>query len=102
MADEPLPEHRVAITVFVTAAGVDALDAAHVAECAVRQTIWTATGSDRKRPPLTILAKIRLNTYPVQVVRVMETGMAAGNGYLWTSPTAKPFREFGDEETNRA
>lgn len=99
MADEPLPEHRVAITVFATVAGVDALDAASIAALAIRQAIWAATGEDRRRMPLTIPSKFRDEERPVRIAVVMESGMAAGNGYVWTQPTAKAFREFGSEQT---
>lgn len=92
-ADEPLPEHRVAITVFATTCAVDSLDAAHIATLAIRQAIATAAGNGSLAFPQAIPAKFRDESRPVQVVGAMETGTAAGNGYLWTAPTSKAFKE---------
>lgn len=80
--------HRVAITVFMEAPGADALDASYVAALAVRQ----AFGSRNLK------CHLRDQVVPVTVAHVAETGAAAANGYLWTQPTAKAYREFPPAE----
>lgn len=42
-------------------------------------------------------------TFQVRIHDVVEAGVAAGNGYLWTRPTSKAFRQYswqfdGDED----
>lgn len=93
MADEPLPEHRVAITVFATTTGVNVRDAANVARAAIRQAIAAASESPAPGFPLDIPVAFRDECRPVQIVGVMETGAAAGDGYLRIVPTARAFRE---------
>lgn len=90
--DADLPVHRVPVTVFTTVRGVDYRDAAHVAEYAVRHAL---AGAPLTRLPVEIRFKTNAHDVPVQVEDVMETGMAAGNGYLWVEATSKAYRERG-------
>lgn len=77
-------EFDVAVVVFARAAGADASDAAHRVERAVQD----AVGQERPLPHRQDTVKGRV----VRFINVMEVGMAAGNGYLWTRPTIKAFR----------
>jgi hypothetical protein len=77
-----LPEQRVAITVFVTVPAIDERDAAAIAEYAIRDTL-----NDQQ------IVTVRNEARTVRIVDVMDTGMAAGNGYLWLHPTPKSYRE---------
>jgi hypothetical protein len=43
-------------------------------------------------------ATIMGNERSVRVVDVVGVGMAAGNGYLWTEPTTKAWRQAGVSE----
>lgn len=90
-ADDPeLPVQRVSVTVFVTVRGVDALDAGSIAEVAIRRALLAArTNPDEFVVPCPMRTGVR----PVRIHKVMETGMAAGNGYLWTDVTSKAYRE---------
>lgn len=67
---------------------MDRIDAGHVAVAAVRQARGRAVVGDN-----TITAAFRDENRPVRIAQVMETGTAAGNGYLWTEPTSKAFIE---------
>lgn len=83
--------HRVAVVVFVEAEGADERDAGNGAELAVRQ----ALAGPRLGLPADITLKMANRPdEAMTVVDVMEVGMAAGNGYLWTRPTSKAFREY--------
>jgi hypothetical protein len=89
MNDE-LSEHRVPVTVFTTVRAVDYADASRVAEVAVRQ----ALSNERLAAlPLEIRFVSRDHDVPVQVHHISETGIAAGNGYLWVEPTSRAYRE---------
>lgn len=84
--------YRVAITVFAEVEDcADELDAAYIAEVAIRQQ-FNADG--KPRVPAKISARTRRAEIPVEVVKVIETGMAIGNGYLRTEPSSKAFREM--------
>lgn len=90
-----LSEHRIAVTVFCTTRAVDYSDACSIAEMAVRHTLQgRRPGEVPKRLPADIALHIRGETIPVQVHDVKETGIAAGNGYLWTQATPKAYREL--------
>jgi hypothetical protein len=89
--NEELPEHRVPVTVFTTVRAVDYADAARVAEVAVRQAL---SGQRLTRLPVEIRFVTRDHDVPVQVHGISETGIAAGNGYLWVEPTSKAYREL--------
>lgn len=75
----------VAITVFAQAEGCDAGDAAYNAAAAIRQAC--SEGG-------MIHATFRDDRVPVRVVKVMETGAAAGNFYLCVAPTPKAFAVY--------
>lgn len=94
MSDSELEEHRVAVTVFCVAPGVDEVDASLVAEAALRRVLTEATGT-RVGHECVIEAPFRDFPRHVRVVDVMDIGVAAGNGYLWTRPTGKAYRERG-------
>lgn len=94
VGEQRMPLHRVAVTVFATVRAVDQHDADSVVEVAVRQ----ALGTDRMRLPTLIRARSAHSEADVLVHHVTETGRAAGNGYLWTEPTSKAFRERGGTE----
>lgn len=85
-------EFRVPVTVFTTVRGVDFRDAAAIADVAVRTAIRSAAVDDEPDCTLHVEHR-RLGTLKVRVHHVMETGMAAGNGYLWTEATPKAYRE---------
>jgi hypothetical protein len=82
--------HDVAIVVFMRAPGVDARDAASRAEMALRRAV-------RQEGRASTLPDHGHNGtgQAMPVVDVMEVGAAASNGYLWTRPTRKTFREHG-------
>lgn len=86
-------KHKVAIVIFCEAEGVDELDASTVAERAI---MFKLTDGKFRQAKLGITFGIeKKTTRDVTVVKAMDAGLAAGNGYLWTSPTSKAFREFG-------
>lgn len=92
MADrDELEAFRVPVTVFTTVRGVDFRDAAAIAEVAIRNTLRDAATGEQKAT--LCVEHRRLGTLEVQWHKVMETGMAAGNGYLWTETTSKAYRE---------
>ena len=92
MADrDELEAFRVPVTVFATVRGVDFGDAAAIAEVAVRNTL-RAAGTGEEKATLCVEHR-RLGTLEVQVHKVMETGMAGINGYLWTEASSKAYRE---------
>jgi len=95
--------HQVAVTVFCVAEGADYVDAGSHAAMAIRKAL---SGEQVAPMPYAlepvVLYPGRANEWslePVVVHDVMETGMAAGNGYLWLRPTVKSFprREADDE-----
>ncbi len=88
MADRDDEEFQVSVTVFATARGVDAGDAASLAEMAVRTALRNAAVDGEL-----LVEHRRLGTLKTRVNKVIETGMAAGNGYLWTRATSKAYRE---------
>lgn len=84
---------RVAVVVFCEVDTESQEDAEVVAALAVRRGL-TKTGAPNEWP-----ADLSVDAYghhfPVRAVRALEVGMAAGNGYLWTAPTWKAYREGG-------
>lgn len=98
---------RVAVVVFCEAPGVDDRDAGTLATIAVRKALGAGGRLGPDLEPITVTfynpdQTIRREP-TVQPVDVMEVGLAAGNGYLWTRTTSKSFRENGrDEETDDA
>lgn len=83
--------HRVAVTVFASAPGVDEIDAGHIAVAAIRHVLRAAR--DPERDDLVISAPLRTGPVPIRIHRVMETGTAARNGYLWVRTTGQAYRE---------
>lgn len=94
-------KHRIAITVFCVAEGVDEIDAGHAAEFAVRK----ALGQGQPRPTPYNLDPVILSPgtprerslTPVEVHDVIDTGVAAGNGYLWLRPTIRAYHTTDEQ-----
>jgi len=82
-------EYRVPVTVFCTVNARDYRAAAGFAEIALRQQI---AGNPLLEPPVDIVARVAGHETVVKVSDVMETGTAAGNGYLWTQATPKAYQ----------
>jgi hypothetical protein len=80
-----LPRHRVAVVVFAEVEATDACDASYIVEQTLHQL--------GAYPTAVINTKLRaeLPARNVTVHRVMDAGMAVGNGYLWLEPTLKAF-----------
>lgn len=77
--DTEIGQHVVAVTVFVNAQGVDDLDAANVAEYALRQVFETS-------PTMTIQTHAGYDR-TATVLDVAEVGTALRNGKLAVRPT---------------
>lgn len=88
-----MSRRRVAVVVLADVEAVDDMDAANAVSLAVRAKL---AGSARVSLPieLPIPLKRRATSRP-GVVDVMDLGMAAGNGYLWTYPTHAAWRDRG-------
>lgn len=82
---------RAAVTVFIeTDHEGDAADAAQLFRIALHRAIGGNTLTIQ--PP-------NWKTINITIHDAMETGMAAGNGYLWLEPTSKAFpRRDEDKE----
>lgn len=97
--------HRLAITVFVDVQteSDDYVDAAHVAEITIRRALAKQTAPKvypQSTPFELDRVKVRPNGTelpPVRVHDVVETGMAAGNGYMWMRPTKVAYRAADDD-----
>lgn len=87
-----LSRHRVAVTVFATVESVDERDGGHILTYAVRRALRSALDEAGHLP-----FESSSGTRTVRVHDVMDTGMAAGSGYLWLAPTSKAFRETGGD-----
>lgn len=84
-------KHRVAVVVFCEVDTETLEDAEIVAALAVRRKL---AGHGSLAPlPADISTDAYRHHFPILAVRVMEAGIAAGNGYLWTHPTSKAFLE---------
>jgi hypothetical protein len=82
--------YRVAIAVFVEVEGVSEHDAGTAGMLAIRQALCDGKlGSF----PREVEYRAMDCQHTAKIVDVIEVGMAAGNGYLWTRPTSKAFRE---------
>jgi hypothetical protein len=103
----PRQRHRVAVVVFCETEGVDYHDAGTGAVMAIEHALnggeTGATGhaalarvasGDDNPPRVGFIRKDGLRVM-ADVHDVMEIGMAAGNGYLWTHPTRKAFPREG-------
>jgi hypothetical protein len=101
MSREDLEQYNVVIAVFVQATGVDYGDAAAIAQMALRRALVTANTSDGDQ--ITIDATFRDQPGDITIAGLKEVGVAVGNGYLWTQPTSKIYREQGlEREDNEA
>ena len=82
-------EFQVAVTVFVTARGVDQAEAQHDAESAVRHALRSVAveHSVLETPHRTG------GSFRVRVHKVMDTTTAGINGYLEVRPTNRAYRE---------
>ena len=81
---------RAAVTVFIeTDHEGDQIDAGIL----FKRALFSALGGNKLsiHPPNWKLVNIAIH-------EVMETGMAAGNGYLWMEPTSKAFPRPDNQE----
>lgn len=90
---EELPLIRVPITVFASVRAVDEVDAGFIAVAAMRCAFKTSS-IQGYGAPLTIQVQLKGDWLPVHIHQLMETGMAAGNGYLWTHASSKAYRDY--------
>jgi hypothetical protein len=94
MSEEPLPKHRVALTVFATVEGVDPRDAADSFERMLRDRLPRDGRLEFTMPTIgdeTI-------TKQGKVILMMDTGTALRNGYLTAGPSSAAWRTFGHED----
>lgn len=84
--------YRTATVVIAEAEGVDQHDAEMAAQIIIRNKL-----ADRGKLPVGLGFNLRSSTLDAEIIDVMDLGMAAGNGYLWTYPTLKAWREIGRE-----
>jgi hypothetical protein len=89
-----LPEHQVAMVVFTTVRAVDALDGEGIARVAIQQAFKSAASEEHDR--LTLMAKFRSGTVPVEIHHVMDLGVAGGNSYVWIQPTNRAYPRVED------
>ena len=85
--DHGLEEHRDAVTVFLTAPGINRRDSTAIAEDAVGQTLTYAsssTGEIHARTP-------DGRTFPARVHAVHDTSRAISDDYLRLEPTSKAY-----------
>jgi hypothetical protein len=90
---EELQEIRVPITVFASVRACDFGDAAYIAIGAIRRALKTCSIESDHPARLTTHVEINGEWINVHIHKLMETGCAAGNGYLWTETSAKAYRE---------
>ncbi len=77
---------RAAVTVFAEVNdAVDRRDAAGVVGHLIRQALPIGAKHE---------VDIQAGTWTVTIHDVIENGMAAGNGYLWTEPTSKAYTQY--------
>lgn len=93
-SEDELPEIRVPITVFASVRACDFGDAAYIAIGAIRRALKTCSIESDHPALLTTHVQINGEWIDVHVHKLMETGSAAGNGYLWTEVTSKAYREL--------
>ncbi len=82
---------RAAVVLFVDVDD-DIVKDPHDLATFVKQGLYQA-GYHKNGAP--ILVKFQKNLVEVRVVDVMDVGMAAGNGYLWTETTSKAYTQQG-------
>lgn len=111
MTDEPEEkEFKVSTTVFSTVKAHSQHDANFIAAQAVKHVL-NEVGTYNSGPAKWDLGLFTLSIdgkdskflpghvkVDLGVFEVMDTGMAAGNGYLWLEPTGKAFPRKHDDE----
>jgi len=90
---EDLPEIRVPITVFASVRAVDFGEAAVIAASAIRRALRTCSIQVGHPAPITTHVQINGEWLNVHIHKLMETGTAARNGYLWTEATSQAYGE---------
>lgn len=82
---------RAAVVLFVD---IDEEDCSSPQDLAmfVKQGLHQAGYSLHKAP---IMVTFRGKIMQVRIVDIMEAGVAAGNGYLWTEATSKAYTQHG-------
>lgn len=88
MSDDDRPWHRVAIVTFMELQGIDPSDAAGGAVIGMNQVLRPGTHVPFQHQNRS------LGPGEMRIVQHMEVGMAAGNGYLWTEPTSRAYRNY--------
>jgi hypothetical protein len=83
------PRTRVAVVVFADVTG-EISDAHHLVERLIREHF----GYDGEEHSIAMRGAAAGREFRIRVHEVMEAGMAAGNGYLWTKVTSKAFRQY--------
>lgn len=82
---------RAAVVLFVDSeSGVDGPDIANLVLIALHQAGTMKDG-------LTV-RQADGKEHHVRIIHAIEAGMAAGNGYLWTEPTAKAWHFFKEDD----
>jgi hypothetical protein len=84
-------KHRVAIVVFAECEGADYHDAAVGAQMSLNHLLREGGILGREFKTLPSPPRRDGHSWETTIHHVMEVGMAAGNGYLWTEPTSKAF-----------
>jgi hypothetical protein len=102
--DEDRMRYRVAVVVFADVKGTDYGDAASGAAMAVRAAVSGQRMALPNDLPCPIADQTRFEGLDMstRVVAVMDLGMAAGNGYLWTEPTRKAWSNYGEDRPDVA
>ncbi|GAB6901955.1 hypothetical protein [Kineosporia succinea] len=99
MSDDRM-RYRVAVVVFADVRGVDYVDATAGAVQAIRSAL--TDGFTKPVPvdlpnPYASEERFKDHDMSCRAVAVMDLGMAAGNGYLWTEPTARAWTNYGND-----
>jgi hypothetical protein len=84
------PRSRVALVVFADVDG-EIGDGWALVQRVLMEKLGEPDGTEH---PVTIGGSDGQRTFNVRFHDYMEAGMAAGNGYLWTRPTAKAFKQW--------
>jgi hypothetical protein len=95
-----LPEHDVGVVVFARVRAVDYVDAANIAESAVRNLIIDQRANRRDQPPVIHLRRLTRSQnlrIPVTVAEVRELASAGGDTYLRLTPTGKAYRQLNEQ-----
>lgn len=90
--------HRVALVVFAECDGADYFDAAMGAQMSLNHALREGGVLGRGYRVLPSPPRPDGLAWETTVHKVMEVGMAAGNGYLWTAATGKAFPRPDEDE----